>query len=231
MQCVSFPFNTEYYKLVGVTTTEKVSQVAACRATCSQYGLDVMPLTTDEDRKSIVSLPNYRPDSLVVTAGVEWLHNGLSSFFSKQPGDSIDFVRISGRIGEDRQKNRNGEYTLNIYYHGYYPRDSHVVMGGNHFCACKRGELSQVSLLICLQSNLQMDLCLLIFLNNDLEPIITKKASSFQVLHPDASPIEKISNHTGATAHEVPNKTMQRSHSLSIQRWKRWCASHMCTTR
>ena len=133
------PLYTEYYKLIGLTTTRTVSQTDACRDTCSQYSLDVMPLVSDEFRKSIVSLPNYRPDSLVVTAGVETLRNGVSSFFSKHNGDSIDFIRISGRIGENRQKNKDGTYTINIYYHGYYPRDSNVVMGRNNFCACKRG--------------------------------------------------------------------------------------------
>ena len=107
-----------------------------------------MPLVSDQDRKSIVSLPNYRPNSLVVTAGVETLLNGVSSFFSKQNGDSIDFIRISGRIGEDRQKNKDGDYTINIYYHGYYSRDSNVIMGRNNFCACKRGKIGFASTLV-----------------------------------------------------------------------------------
>ena len=132
---------TEQYKLIGLTTTRKVSQTDACRDTCSQYGLDVMSLVSDGDRKSIVSLPNYRADSLVVTAGVENMHNGVSSFFSKHNGASINFIRISGRLGEDRQKNKDGEYTINLYYDGYYPRDSNVVMGRNNVCACKRGKL------------------------------------------------------------------------------------------
>ena len=105
-----------------------------------------MDLVTDEDRKTIISLPIYQPDSFVVTAGVEKLHNGVSSFFSKHIGSSIDFVRISGRLGEDRQKNKDGDYTINIYYHGYYPRDPNVVLGKNNFCACKRGKLSSFDL-------------------------------------------------------------------------------------
>ena len=105
-----------------------------------------MALVTDEDRKTIISLPIYQPDSLVVTAGVEKLHNGVSSFFSKHIGSSIDFVRISGRLGEDRQKNKDGDYTINIYYHGYYPRDPNVVLGKNNFCACKRGKLPSFDL-------------------------------------------------------------------------------------
>ena len=105
-----------------------------------------MSLVTDEDRKSIISLPLYQPHSLVVTAGVEKLYKGASSFFSKPNGSSIDFIRISGRLGEDRQKNKDGEYTINIYYHGYYPRDSNVVLGKNNFCACKRGELWSIGL-------------------------------------------------------------------------------------
>ena len=143
-----FALSTEQYKLVNLTTTTKVSQIVACRNACSVYGLDVMPLVTDEDRKSIVSLPLYQPNSLVITAGIEKLYNGASYFFSKHIGSSIDFVRISGRLGEDRQKNKDGDYTINIYYHGYYPRDPNVVLGRNNFCACKRGELWSVLPLI-----------------------------------------------------------------------------------
>ena len=149
-----FSLCTEQYKLVNLTTTTKVSQIVACRNACSVYGLDVMPLVTDEDRKSIVSLPLYQPNSLVITAGIEKLYNGVSYFFSKHIGSSIDFVRISGRLGEDRQKNKNGDYTINIYYHGYYPRDPNVVLGRNNFCACKRGELWHVLPLI-----LQLKFC------------------------------------------------------------------------
>ena len=94
-----------------------------------------MPLDSRDDLTAIVNLPNYNPYSLVITAGIEILHNsGSATFFSKPGGKQINFIYPAATIGQ-RQSNTPGTHSIVIYHHQYYARDS--VVDKHDDCACK----------------------------------------------------------------------------------------------
>ena len=126
----------EPYKLVSLNTTKRYQEISACRKTCWKYGMHLMPLDSDEDRKAIVTLPGYTFSSLVITDGIYIVNNpGSSTFFSSPGGRQVNFIHLASTIGK---WNSPGTHNIVIYHHNYYSRDS--VVDKNDKCACKLGE-------------------------------------------------------------------------------------------
>ena len=95
------------------------------------------------DLEEIVSLPNYNPDTLVITNGVEEVTARVGQsprYYANRGGTEITNVirKISCKITEERQHDQPGWYCLNIYHRGFCARD--CMMGKNDLCACKQGE-------------------------------------------------------------------------------------------
>ena len=130
----------EEYKLVSPNTTNGFQGINSCRAACSEHGMVVMPLDSDDDRKAIVGLEEYKVWELVITASIEVVDNFASStFFSRPGGKRVDFIRHTWPAGR-WQLLRPRTYSVIIHYNWYYTEDYF----SNEFfkykdikCACK----------------------------------------------------------------------------------------------
>ena len=133
----------EQYKLVSVQTTYERVEISACRKACADHGMVLMSLDSDNDRKAIVSLSDYKHarSSLVVTDAIEILDKSRSSkFFSRPGGKQVNFIHLASIIGAGRGWRLHGTYSIVIYYDLYYAREYRDGVGKNDKCACKLGE-------------------------------------------------------------------------------------------
>ena len=132
-----FSCHSEQYQLVNLTTT-RIRGIDVCRAACLNVSMALMKLHSDHDRKAIVDHPDYNSKKLVTTDAIEVLDKSKNSmFFSSPGGKKVNFISPAGYVGK-RDLDTPGNYSIVIYYEGYYSRDS--VVDTTDQCACNLGE-------------------------------------------------------------------------------------------
>ena len=129
----------EQYKLVSVWATGYKEARDSCRKNCSDYGMELMSLDSDNDRQQIVKLPEYRDYPLVITEGIEVVSSDSHyTYFSRPGGEKIYFIEDNAHTLYHADP---GTYII-VLYSKLYTMEHRIPAGNSNTifefkCACK----------------------------------------------------------------------------------------------